>query len=200
VVTFSDVTRLKEVESGLLYEKTYAENIVETVRDPLLVLDRRTGRSCPPIPHSTARFAPLQRTPWGASCSIWGTGSGTSPRFDRCWQKSTAEARFCVRTSWWITISPKSASARCSSTPGGSNRPVECPPRVLVSLEDVTVRKASRGAIAGAGDSLARSNEDLEIFAYVASHDLQEPPARGHPVSSACSRAPGRGTDQKSQE
>ena len=41
VVTFSDVTRLKEVENNLRYEKTYSESIVETVRHPLLVLDEQ---------------------------------------------------------------------------------------------------------------------------------------------------------------
>ena len=39
VITFSDVTRLKEIENELRYEKTYAERITETVRHPLLVLD-----------------------------------------------------------------------------------------------------------------------------------------------------------------
>ena len=41
VVTFSDVSRLKEAQERLAYEKTYAESIVETVRDPLIVLDWR---------------------------------------------------------------------------------------------------------------------------------------------------------------
>ena len=41
VVTFSDVSRLKETENHLRYEKTYAERITETVRHPLLVLDNQ---------------------------------------------------------------------------------------------------------------------------------------------------------------
>jgi two-component system, chemotaxis family, CheB/CheR fusion protein len=39
VITFSDVTRLKRVEAALQYDKTYGESIVETVQDPLIVLD-----------------------------------------------------------------------------------------------------------------------------------------------------------------
>jgi PAS domain S-box-containing protein len=39
VLTFSNVTRLKLVEARLDYERTYAESIVETVQDPLIVLD-----------------------------------------------------------------------------------------------------------------------------------------------------------------
>ncbi len=38
-ITFSNVTRLKQVEDKLQYRKLYAESIVETVRDPLIVLD-----------------------------------------------------------------------------------------------------------------------------------------------------------------
>jgi two-component system CheB/CheR fusion protein len=41
VITFSDVTRLKQAEGKLQYQKLYAESIVETVRDPLIVLDGR---------------------------------------------------------------------------------------------------------------------------------------------------------------
>ncbi len=39
VITFSDVTRLKQVDLALQYDKIYAESIVETVPDPLIVLD-----------------------------------------------------------------------------------------------------------------------------------------------------------------
>jgi two-component system, chemotaxis family, CheB/CheR fusion protein len=40
VITFSDVTRLKLAEQHLRVAKTYAERVIETVRQPLLVLDR----------------------------------------------------------------------------------------------------------------------------------------------------------------
>ena len=39
VVTFADVSRLKRLEDSLQGAKAYAESIVETVREPLLVLD-----------------------------------------------------------------------------------------------------------------------------------------------------------------
>src|SRR5262249_43965868 len=39
VITFTDVTQLKQAEQAADDAKTYAESIVDTVREPLLVLD-----------------------------------------------------------------------------------------------------------------------------------------------------------------
>jgi signal transduction histidine kinase len=46
---------------------------------------------------------------------------------------------------------------------------------VVVALNNITSRKQSQQALQKAADELARSNSDLEQFAYIAGHDLQEP-------------------------
>lgn len=46
---------------------------------------------------------------------------------------------------------------------------------ILLSIEDVTERKKSADSIAAANKEVQRSNEDLERFAYTASHDLKAP-------------------------
>ena len=49
-------------------------------------------------------------------------------------------------------------------------------PRQYVAIRtDITQRKEAARALAHKAEELAQSNQDLEQFAYVASHDLQEP-------------------------
>ena len=46
---------------------------------------------------------------------------------------------------------------------------------ILTAIVDITDREKSQQAMKVAHDTLRRSNRELEEFAYVASHDLQEP-------------------------
>lgn len=49
------------------------------------------------------------------------------------------------------------------------------PVRMVGSIEDITRRKESEAAIQEYVEKLKRSNQELDDFAYIASHDLKEP-------------------------
>ena len=63
------------------------------------------------------------------------------------------------------------ANLTVSFIPGADGLPA----RYISVVEDINARKSAESALQAANLALKRSNEDLEHFAYAASHDLQEP-------------------------
>jgi chemotaxis methyl-accepting protein methylase/signal transduction histidine kinase len=173
VVTFSNVSRLKEVESHLRYEKTYAERIAETVRHPLLVLDGQLQvLSANRAFYEAFRVDPNQTT--GREVYDLGNGQWNIPQLRTLLEdilpKESAFEDFRVEHEF------EQIGRKVMLLSGRHIQPTgDMPERLLLTIEDITQRDEAEVELLSLSDRLARSNTDLEQFAYVVSHDLQEP-------------------------
>lgn len=67
----------------------------------------------------------------------------------------------------WI----RASAAPVFSNDGGKKKLI----KIVTSLRDITVQKKAEDELRNSNEQLSRSNAELQDFAYVASHDLQEP-------------------------
>ncbi len=70
-----------------------------------------------------------------------------------------------------ITPEGKETWLDCRFTPFISNGE----PHLLLAIDDISITKQAEAELKSYADKLEQSNRDLQEFAYIASHDLQEP-------------------------
>lgn len=163
VVTFTDVTPLAEAKKTADEATAYAENIVNTVREPLLVLDAGLRvRSA-----SASFYKMFEVTPeetLGHLVHELGNREWDLPELRRLLGELLPHREsindFEV-THDFANIGRKTMLLNARVIGHGA-------PLILLAIEDITDRKLSEAMLRSA-------NADLKQFAFAASHDLQEP-------------------------
>jgi signal transduction histidine kinase len=176
------------LESALAQERTNLQSIFDVVNIGMLLIDqdgavkrvnnavaRWIGKdpsamhSAQPgdlvgCIHALANPAGCGRTPYCASCPIRSTFE-TALRTGEPVHDVEAQAKLFIdgkEVRLWLDVSadPLVLNERR---------------HVILALNNITARKQAEEELRLTAEDLARSNRDLEQFAYVASHDLKEP-------------------------
>ena len=105
VLVFRDVGKAWQAETVVREAREYAENIVNTVRHPLLILDRNL-RVQTAIARFTASFMSRPRRPNINPSLISGMRSGTSPSYANCSRTFSPRTPRLTTLTWSMTSLP----------------------------------------------------------------------------------------------
>jgi PAS domain S-box-containing protein len=176
----------------------YADSIVDTMREPLLLLDE-TLRIVTANASFCRTFGDAPADIEGRALYEIGGGDWNVPEL-----RHVLEELLPANTQlqdFEVVSRPAAADARTLllnakrlDHPDGGVR------LILLAFEDVTARRRLERALQLAMAELERSNQELEGFASIASHDLQEPlrkiQAFGERLATVCEgRLPEKGRD-----
>ena len=162
VVTFTNVTDLNKAVQLAEEAKVYAENILATVREPLLVLDaelrvKSANQSFYDTFHVTAGDS-INRSLFELADGQW-----NSPELRRLMDEMLPQSK--TVEDFKVTGDFRHAGRKSLLL---NARQIDHVQLILMAVEDITERKQVE-------DALLRLNEELRHFAFAVAHDLQEP-------------------------
>lgn len=167
-----DVTERRRQENAVREARALAESIVETIGEPLVVLDAELRvQAANGAFHR--RFELGSEPVRGRSFFAIDAGGWTSPEL-RVRLASVAAGGAELRDLEIEDVHNATGVRTLHVSARPIRRPETVAPQILVAITDVTERKRAMQYLAER-EALERTNRELQDFAYVASHDLQEP-------------------------